>query len=183
MRNIIISFTQAEKTPFIMFGMAALPLAACYIMFWAGLGASAVSQIFLSSFLSAAWLAMALMLVAAAVCKPARWLYAGLAGCAMLASSAAAHFSFALAPVGVALIAASSVGLIANRRSKNRRGFRTIGIASRPAIIAAGLIALGIALPAWSSIAAPSVLAVWTALGLSFIGTGATLALWDWRGG
>ena len=184
MRNFLISSLRRERTPFIMFGAAALPLAACYIMFWAGLGASAVSQIFLSGSLAAAWLAMALMLAAAAVCKPARWLYAGLAGCAMLASSAAAHFTFALAPIGVALIAAASVGLIANRRSKTRRRFLTTRIVSRPAIIAVALIALGIALPTWSSIAAPSVLVVWIALGLSFIGTGAILALWDWaRGG
>ena len=184
MRNFLISSLRRERTPFIMFAAAALLLAACYIMFWAGLGASAASQIFLSGFLSAAWLAMALMLAAAAVCKPARWLYAGLAGCAMLASSAVAPFALALAPIGVALIAAASVGLVANRRSKTRMGFRTTGIASRSTIIAAALITVGIALPSWSFIAAPSVLALWTALGLSFIGTGATLALWDWaRGG
>ena len=156
-----------------------MPLAVCYVVLLSGWGASGALESILTVSLSAAWLATALML-AAAVCKPARWLYAGLAGCAMLASSVVAHFSFALAPVGAALIAAASVGLIANLRAKTRRGFRTIGIASSPTIIAAALIALGIALFAWASVAARDVFALWAALGLSFAGTGATLALWGW---
>ena len=180
MRTPITTFAQREYAPFIMFGLAALPLAACYIVFWAGLGASVVPQSILPILLAAAWSATALMVVGAAISKPIRWLYAGLGGVALLASSAAAPFSFALAPVGVGLIAASAVGLTAKRRSISRKDRRQIRMASRPTIIALGMIALGIALPAWASAAAPSVLALWTALGLSFVGAGMTLAFWDW---
>ena len=122
------------------------------------------------------WGALALAAAVAARSQPTRWLYVGLAGGALAASSAATCFTLFLAPLGAVALTVSAVNLILARRDCET-AFGIGGIAKLPTIGAAALIALGAALAAWAWVSQPNALAVWTTLGVSAIGTGAVLAL------
>ena len=169
---------QNRYAPFALFGAAALPLAVCYIVFWTGWMEPPDPSPLLPILLAAAWLAVALALAAsvAALSKPTRWLYVGLAGGALAASSAATYFTLFLAPLGAVALTASAIKLVLARRDCET-AFGIAKIAKPLAIGAAALIALGAALPAWAWFFQPNALAVWTTLGVSAIGTGAVLAL------
>ena len=169
---------QNRYAPFALYGAAALPLAVCYIVFWTGWIEPPDPSPLLPLLLAAAWLAVAMTLAAAfaARSKPTRWLYVGLAGGALTASSTATYFTLFLAPLGAVALTAAAVKLILARRDcETAFGFG--GIAAPFAIGAAALIALGAALPAWAWFFQSNALAVWTTLGVSAIGTGAILAL------
>ena len=176
-----MSILQNRYAPFALFGAAALPLAVCYIVFWTGWMEPPDPSPLLPLLLAAAWLAVALTLAAAVAArsKRTRWLYVGLAGGALTASSAATYFTLFLAPFGAVALTAAAVKLVLARRDgETAFGIGGIGgIAAPFAIGAAALIALGVALPAWAWDAQPNALAVWTTLGVSAIGTGAILAL------
>ena len=169
---------QNRYAPFALYGAAALPLAVCYVVFWTGWMEPPDPSPILPILLAAAWLAVALALAAAfaARSKPTRWLYVGLAGGALTASSAATYFTLFLAPLGAFALTASAVGLIFARRD-GETAFGIGGIAKMPAIGAAALIAPGAALAAWAWLSQPSAAVVWTTLGVSAIGSGAVLAL------
>ena len=173
-----MSILQNRYAPFALFGAAALPLAVCYIVFWTGWMEPPVPWPLLPILLAAAWLAIALALVAAVAArsKPTRWLCVGLAGGALTASSAATYFTLFLAPLGAVALTAAAVKLILARRDCET-DFGIGGIAKPFAICAAALIALGAPLPAWAWLSQPNALAVWTTLGLSAVGSGAILAL------
>ena len=173
-----MSILQNRYAPFALFGAAALPLAVCYIVFWTGWIEPPDPSPLLPILLAAAWLAVALALAAAfaARSKRTRWLYVGLAGGALTASSAATYFTLFLAPLGSVALTASAVNLVLARRD-GATAFGIGGISKPSAIGAAALIALGAALPAWAYIFQPNTLVVWTTLGVSAIGTGAVLAL------
>ena len=169
---------QNRYAPFAPFGAAALPLAVCYIVFGTGWMEPPAPSPILPILLAAAWLAIALTLAAAVVAraKPTRWLYVGLAGGALTASSAATYFTLFLAPLGAVALTAAAVKLILARRDCET-AFRIGGIAKPFAIGAVALIALGAALPAWAWFFQSNTLAVWTTLGASAVGTVAILAL------
>ena len=169
---------QNRYAPFALYGAAALPLAVCYIVFWTGWIEPPDPSPILPILLAAAWLAVAVALTAAVAArsKPTRWLYVGLAGGALTASSAATYFTLFLAPFGAVALTAAAVKLVLARRD-GETAFGVGGIAKPFAICAAALIALGAALPAWAWFFHPNALAVWTTLGVSAIGTGAVLAL------
>ena len=173
-----MSILQNRYAPFALFGAAALPLAVCYIVFWTGWMEPPDPSPLLPLLLAAAWLAVALALAAAVAArsKPTRWLYVGLAGGALAASSAATYFTLFLAPLGAVALTAAAVKLVLARRD-GATAFGIGGIGKPSAIGAAALIALGVALPAWAWFFQPNSLAVWTTLGVSAIGTGAVLAL------
>ena len=173
---------RSRSTPIILFVAAMTPLAAYYIVFWAGLGMSMHHPSILLALLISAGLTVVLMLVAAAVtCEStARWLSIGLAGTVILMSSASTYFSLALAPLGIVIVVVSIVRLI----SKHKSAFSASRIGSRPsstraptALVGAASILLGIAAPVWASIAAPNVLVVWAVIGLSAVFAGVMLTL------
>ena len=169
---------QNRYAPFALFGAAALPLAVCYIVFWTGWMEPPDPSPLLPILLAAAWLAIAVALAAAVVAreKPTRWLFVGLAGGALTASSAATYFTLFLAVLGAVALTATAVKLVlAHRDCETTFG---IGGIDKPfAICTVALIALGAALPAWAWLFQPNVLVAWTTLGVSAIGTGAVLAL------
>ena len=167
-----MSILQNRYAPFVLFGAAALPLAVCCIVFWTGWMEPPAPSPILPILLAAAWLAIALALAAAlaARSKPARWLYIGLAGGALTASSATTYFTLFLAPLGAVALTASAVGLVLARRDVGTAfGIGGIG--------AAALIAPGAALAAWAWGFQSNAAVVWTTLGISAIGSGAVLAL------
>ena len=159
---------QNRYAPFALYGAAALPLAVCYIVFWTGWMEPPDPSPILPILLAAAWLAIALTLAAAVAArsKPTRWLYVGLAGGALTASSAATYFTLFLAPFGAVALTAAAVKLVLARRD-GETAFGIGGIAKPSAIGAAALIALGVALPIWAWVFHPSAAVVWTTLGLS----------------
>ena len=173
-----MSILQNRYAPFALFGAAALPLAVCCIVFWTGWMEPPAPSPILPLLLAATWLAIALTLAAAFVArsKPTRWLYVGLAGGALTASSAATYFTLFLAPLGAVALTASAVKLVLARRD-GETTFGIGGIAKPSAIGAAALIALGAALAAWAWLSQTNAAVVWTTLGVSAIGTGAILAL------
>ena len=177
-RKTQMPILQNRYAPFALFGAAAAPLAVCYIVFWTGWMEPPDPSPILPILLAAAWLAVALTLAAAvsARSKPTRWLYVGLAGGALTASSAATYFTLFLAPLGAFALTAAAVGLILARRD-GETAFGIGGIDAPSAIGAASLIAPGAALAAWAWLFHPSAAVVWTTLGLSAIGSGAALAL------
>ena len=167
---------QNRYAPFALYGAAAPPLAVCYIVFWTGWMEPPAPSPILPILLAAAWLAIALTLAAAfaARSKPTRWVCVGLAGGALMASSAVTYFTLFLAPFGAVALTASAVGLILARRD-GETAFGIGGIDAPSAIGAASLIAPGAAIPAWAWVFHPSAPVVWTTLGLSAIGSGAVL--------
>ena len=169
---------QNRYAPFALYGAAALPLAVCYIVFWTGWMDPPDPSPILPILLAAAWLAIALTLAAAAAArsKPTRWVCVGLAGGALMASSAATYFTLFLAPLGAVALTAAAVNLVLARRD-GETAFGIGGIDAPSAIGAAALIALGVALPIWAWLFQPSAAVVWTTLGVSAIGSGAVLAL------
>ena len=173
-----MSILQNRYAPFALYCAAALPLAVCYIVFWTGWMEPPDPSPLLPLLLAAAWLAIALTLAAAvkARSKPTRWLYVGLAGGALTASSAATYFTLFLAPFGAFALTASAVGLILARRDVGT-AFGIGGIDAPSAIGAAALIALGAALAAWTWVSQPNAAVVWTTLGLSAVWSGVILAL------
>ena len=173
-----MSILQNRYAPFALYGAAALPLAVCCIVFWTGWMEPPAPSPILPILLAAAWLAIALTLAAAfaARSKPTRWLYVGLAGGALVASSATTYFTLFLAPLGAVALTAAAIKLVLARRD-GETAFGIGGIDKPSAIGAAALIALGAALAAWAWVFQPNTLAVWTTLGLSAIGSGAVLAL------
>ena len=174
-----MSILQDRCAPFAPFGAAALLLAVCYIVFWAGWMEPPETSPLLPALLAAAWIFVALTLATAvgARAKPTRWLCVGLAGGALTASSAAAPFTLFLAPVGAVGLAAAAVALVLARRGGGREtGFGGM-IAKPSAIGAASLIALGASLIAWAWLSQSDAPVVWTTLGASAVGSGAIIAL------
>ena len=177
-RNLM-SILQNRCAPFALFGAAALPLAICYIVFWTGWMEPPEPSPLLPALLAAAWISVALTLAAAVGARstPTRWLCVGLAGGAMMASSAATYFTLFLAPVGAVGLTAAAVALVLARRGGGREtGFGEM-IGKPSAIGAASLIALGAALAAWAWVSQASAPVVWTTLGASAVGSGAIIAL------
>ena len=153
-----MSILQNRCAPFAPFGAAALSLAVCYIVFWTGWMEPPETSPLLPALLAAAWIFVALALATAdgARAKPTRWLCVGLAGGALTAAA---------------------VGIVLARRGGGREtGFGGM-IANLSAIGAASLIALGAALIAWAWVSQSSAPVVWTTLGASAVGSGATIAL------
>ena len=169
---------QNRYAPFALYGAAALPLAVCCIVFWTGWMEPPAPSPILPILLAAAWLAIAVALTAAlaARSKPTRWLYVGLAGGALTASSAATYFTLFLAPFGAVALTAAAVKLVLARRDCET-AFGIGGIDAPSAIGATALIALGAALAAWAWVFQPNAAVVWTTLGVSAIGTGVIFAL------
>ena len=175
-----MSILQNRCAPFAPFGAAALLLAVCYIVFWTGWMEPPEPSPLLPALLAATWIFVALTLAAAggARSKPTRWLCVGLAGGALMASSAAAPFTLFLAPLGAVGLTAGAVGLVLARRSGGGRETGFGGMIAKPSAVgAASLIALGAALAAWAWASQSDAPVAWTTLGLSAIGSGAIIAL------
>ena len=109
--------------------------------------------------------------------KSTRWLCVGLAGGALMASSAATYFTLFLAPLSAVGLMAAAVGIVLARRGGGgESGFGWM-VGKPSAVRAASLIALGAALIAWAWLSQSSAPVVWTPLGASAVGSGAIIAL------